>query len=68
MWKKMFECFLNQSLVTLIYLVKISEDKNGRILQYFQFPDILQLSGSSLFDVGVDVDPADNNIILGVIR
>ena len=60
--------FSNQNLVPLIWWKPLLEDKNGGILQYFQFPDILQLSGSSLFDVGVDVDPADNNIILGVIR
>ena len=60
--------FLNQNLVTINWWKPLLSDENEGILRYFQFPDILQLSGSSLFDVGVDVDPADNNVILGVIR
>ena len=30
--------------------------------------DILQFGSTALFDVGVDVDPSDNNNIVGVIR
>ena len=30
--------------------------------------DILRFGSTALFDVGVDVDPSDNNNIVGVIR
>ena len=32
------------------------------------FTDILRFGSTALFDVGVDVDPSDNNNIVGVIR